>query len=77
MKPIRNYSDGQWLLLLWGLIVLFLLGGLFLGSTAVVVVAVLGGVGAGYTTYLYVQNAAGPRSSSPASDADSNEGGKP
>jgi hypothetical protein len=59
VKPIRDYSDGQWLLLLWAFIVLFLIAGLFLGITALVVIALLGGAGAGYTTYLYVQNSTG------------------
>jgi hypothetical protein len=59
VKPIRAYSDGQWLLLLWAFIVLFLVAGLFLGITALVVIALLGGAGAGYTTYLYVQNSTG------------------
>src|SRR3954449_4328337 len=55
MKPIRNYSDGQWLLLLWGFVLLFLLTGIFI-STLVLVVSVLGALGAGYTTYLYVRS---------------------
>jgi hypothetical protein len=70
VKPIRAYSDGQWLLLLWGFIVLFLIAGLFLGITALIVVALLGGAGAGYTTYLYVQNSTGAAGNGP------NEGGR-
>jgi hypothetical protein len=54
MKPIRNYSDGQWLLLLWGFVLMFLLVGIFI-STLVLVIAVLGALGAGYTTYLYLR----------------------
>ncbi len=54
MKPIRNYSDGQWLLLLWGFILFFLVVGIFL-STLVLIVAVLGALGAAYTTYLYLR----------------------
>ncbi len=55
MKPIRNYSDGEWLLLLWAFVLLFLAAGLFLGSTAVTIVAVLGALGAGYTTFIYLR----------------------
>src|SRR4051812_23674116 len=54
MKPIRNYSDGQWLLLLWGFVLLFLVVGIFI-STLVLVVAVLGALTAAYTSYLYVR----------------------
>ena len=70
MKPIRAYSDGQWLLLLWAFIVFFLIAGLFLHITALVAVALLGGAGAGYTTYLYVQNSTGTPGSG------SSEGGR-
>jgi hypothetical protein len=61
MKPIRDYSEGQWLLLMWGFVVFFLVTGLFLGSKAVVAVSILGGAGAGYTTFLYVQQHTSPR----------------
>jgi hypothetical protein len=74
VKPIRAYSDGQWLLLLWAFIVFFLIAGLFLHITALVVVALLGGAGAGYTTYLYVQTSTGaaarPPSDNGRSDTD-------
>ncbi len=74
MKPIRAYSEGQWLLLLWGFIVFFLVAGLFLGITALIVVALLGGAGAGYTTYLYVQASTGGAGRPPA---DHEDGGRP
>jgi hypothetical protein len=58
MKPIRDYNDGQWLLLLWAFIVLFLIVGLTL-STPVLVVAILAAVAASYTTYLYMREVIG------------------
>jgi hypothetical protein len=58
MKPIRNYSDGQWLLLLWTFIVLFLITGLAI-SKLVLAVAILGALAAAYTTYLYVRERIG------------------
>ena len=92
MKPIRDYNDGQWLLLLWAFIVVFLVTG-FAISTPVLVVAILAALGAGYTTYLYVREQIGQRPSRPLaseapgsetessraepSDADTNEGGTP
>lgn len=54
MKPIRNYSDGQWLLLLWAFVLLFLVTGVFL-STLVLVVAIFGAIGAVYTSFLYLR----------------------
>ena len=75
MKPIRDYTEGQWLILLWAFIAFFLLFGLFIGSFGVVVISVLGGAGAGYTTYLYVQNATGAQPPGSAPDSDSYEGG--
>jgi hypothetical protein len=58
MKPIRDYSDGQWLLLLWAFIVLFLIAGLAM-STLVLVVAIVAAIGAAYTTYLYARERIG------------------
>jgi hypothetical protein len=58
MKPIRDYNDGQWLLLLWAFIVIFLIAGLAM-STPVLVVAILAAVGAAYTTYLYARERIG------------------
>jgi hypothetical protein len=78
VKPFREYSDGHWLLLLWGMIVFVLLVGLFFSSAVIIVLSLLAGAGAGYTTYLYIQQlSGGPRSGSPASDADRHEGGAP
>ncbi|HSP39769.1 MAG TPA: hypothetical protein VLR26_18670 [Frankiaceae bacterium] len=93
MKPIRDYSDGQWLLLLWAFIVVFLVAGVAI-STPVLIVAILAALGAGYTTYLYVREQIAQRSDgtlpsegTPPSDgstadadpssADTNEGGTP
>jgi hypothetical protein len=76
VKAIRDYSDGQWVLFQWALIALVLVTGLLVGSTAMVVLALLAAVGGGYTTYLYIrQLQSGPRSASPASDADRHQGG--
>jgi hypothetical protein len=58
VKPIRNYSDGEWLLLMWTFVVLFLAAGLAISRT-VLVVAVLGALAAGYTTFLYVADRTG------------------
>ena len=58
MKPIRNYNDGQWLLLLWAFIILFLITGLAI-SNLVLVVAILAAIAAGYTTFLYVREQIG------------------
>ena len=76
MKPIRNYSEGEWLLLLWGAIAFVLIAGLFLGVVAMIVIALLAAAGAGYTTFLYVQQL-GSRSTgtTPDYDSDRNEGG--
>jgi hypothetical protein len=88
MKPIRDYNDGQWLLLLWAFIVVFLVTG-FAISTPVLLVAILAALGAAYTTYLYVREQIGARSRGttlpPDSagagpdepSADPNEGGTP
>ena len=86
MKPIRQYSDGQWLLLLWAFIVVFLVTGAFI-SKPVLVVAILAAAGAAYTTFLYVRENTGGSSarnrsaSDPAPgqapDADPHEGGTP
>jgi hypothetical protein len=66
-------------LVLWGAIAFVLLVGLFLRATPLIVVALLGAVGAAFTTYLYLRESppGGPRSGSPASDADSHKGGTP
>jgi hypothetical protein len=61
VKPIRDYSEGQWLLLLWAFIVLFLLAGIALGVLPLVVISLIAAAGAGYTTYLYVQQNVAPR----------------
>jgi hypothetical protein len=76
---MKNLSDGQWLLVLWGAIVAVLLLGLAMKITTMVVLALVGGAGAGYTTYLYVRQATdqGPRSGPPGDDAEPNEGTKP
>jgi hypothetical protein len=58
MKPIRDYSDGQWLLLLWAFIVVFLITGLAI-SRPVLIVAILAALAAAYTTYLYVRERIG------------------
>jgi hypothetical protein len=58
MKPIRDYNDGQWLLLLWAFIVAFLIVGLAL-STPVLVVALIAALGAAYTTVLYARERIG------------------
>jgi hypothetical protein len=58
MKPIRDYSDGQWLLLLWAFIGIFLVTGLAI-SKLVLVVAILAALGAAYTTFLYVRERIG------------------
>jgi hypothetical protein len=76
MKPIRSYSDGQWLVLLWAFVALFLIAGLFLGIAALVVISLLGAAGAGFTTFVYVRELTGPRGDSPASDADTTDGGQ-
>ncbi|MFX6250533.1 hypothetical protein ABTF88_21520, partial [Acinetobacter baumannii] len=72
---VRDYSEGEWLLLLWGAIAFVLIAGLFLGVIAMVVIALLAAAGAGYTPFLYVQQL-GPRPAGPTDpDSDRNEGG--
>ena len=58
MKPIRDYNDGQWLLLLWAFIVVFLVTG-SRSAQPVLVVAILAALAAAYTTYLYLRERIG------------------
>jgi len=78
VTPFRKYTDGQWILLLWGMIAFVLVVGLLFSSSVLIVLSLLAAAGGAYTTFLYIrQIQSGPRSGSPSSDADSHEGGPP
>jgi hypothetical protein len=59
VKPIRDYSDGQFLLLFWAFVVLFLGAAVLTSSRLVLAVTVLGALTACYTTYVYVADRLG------------------